>query len=133
MPNSHPSRRSRHSLPARCLDRRLPRTGFTVAELLVGLLLLTVGLIGTAGTATVLTYHTAASVRAERATNAALSKLATVRATGCVAHSGTDTDGPLTLSWTVRIGDRSASADVIVTYRELGHQRVRSYSASLLC
>ena len=111
---------------------RTPR-GFTIVALLVGLVLLTIGLIGTAGTVAVLAYHSAASARAERATLAALHKIAALRAAGCVAQTGRTTDGPFTITWTVRVGSHSAAADVVVEYRERGATRSRSYDAGFLC
>ena len=109
------------------------RQGFSLAELLVGLVLLTIGLIGTAGTATVLARHAAAALRSERATSFALSTIAELRARGCKAGAGTRTDGPITLSWEVQQAARSGRADVTVTWPHLDGSRVQRYSAAFLC
>jgi prepilin-type N-terminal cleavage/methylation domain-containing protein len=109
------------------------RRGFTLVELVVGLLLLTIGLIGSAATATVLTRYAAAAARAERATSLAVIRAAELRAGGCVATSGTRVAEPHTVSWVVRAGGRSARVDVSVSWSQFGAPRSIHHSSGFVC
>ena len=114
-------------------SRRQARGGFSLVELVVGLLLLSVGLIGGAATATLITRHATLAARAERASSLALARLAELRTGGCVGTSGSRVVEPHTVSWIVRPAGQSARVDVTVSWTQLGVVRSIHHSSAFLC
>jgi prepilin-type N-terminal cleavage/methylation domain-containing protein len=121
----------RHSTSPCETPRR--REGFTLAELIVALMLLTVGLLALASTSAFLTYEYAASARAERAAIVAGTRLETLRLAGCVSSQGTETSEGLTAVWSVILAGRTAIAAVGVAWNERGTPIVHRYATAFAC
>ena len=109
------------------------REGFTLAELIVALMLLTVGLLALAGTSAFLTYEYAASARAERAATLAGSRLETLRLAGCVPSQGAEAADGLTAVWSVIRAGRTATASVGVRWNERGTPVLHRYVTAFAC
>ena len=123
-----PSRKS--TSPALTPHRR---DGFTLPELIVALMLLTVGLLALAGTSAFLTYEYAASARAERAATLAGTRLEILRLAGCVSSQGSETSEGLTAVWSVILAGRTATASVGVAWNERGTPVVHRYATAFAC
>jgi prepilin-type N-terminal cleavage/methylation domain-containing protein len=88
------------------LDRRhaTRRPGFSIVEVLVALVLVTVGLLGIAGNGALAMRVAGAAARERRAAQRAADRLALLGSQGCaLARSGTltDPDAALSEQWTV--------------------------------
>ena len=89
------------------LSRRRTRAAFTIVEVLVALVLVTVGLLGVAGNGAVAIRVAGAAARERRATQRAADRLAVLTSQGCAAaRSGTFADasaasGAVVERWTV--------------------------------
>jgi prepilin-type N-terminal cleavage/methylation domain-containing protein len=84
--------------------RTAPRAGFSIVEVLVALVLLTVGLLAMAGGSALAVRTSAAAARERRAAQRAADRIARLVAQGCApARSGTYVDSAAALSewWTV--------------------------------
>lgn len=109
------------------------RHGFTLAELIVALMLLTVGLLALASTSAFLAYEHAASGRAERAATIAGSRLEILRAGSCASAQGTETVDGLTAAWSVASSGHTALATVRVSWAERGTAVVQRYASGFTC
>ena len=109
------------------------RNGFTLVELIVAVLLLTVGLGALAGTSTWVLRETAASRRAERAAVIAQARLELLRVGSCASGSGTATHGELVERWSVVLDERRAIAIVSVAGRDHEYLREQRYQAAFRC
>src|SRR5688572_18359179 len=109
------------------------RHGFTLAELVVALVLLTIGLLALASTSAFLAYEHAASGRAERAALIAASRLDRLRSGVCAATRGTEIVEGLTVGWSVEPAGRAALAEVRVTWLERGRTVAQHYSGGFPC
>ena len=77
--------------------------GFTIAEVLVALVLFAVALLGVAGSSALAVRVTGSALRERRAAQRGADRIASLRAQGCAsARSGTATDAALALDerWT---------------------------------
>ena len=119
--------------PATSRQRRTHRAGFSLPELVVALVLLTVGLLALASTSVFLTHEHAASGRAERAATLAGSRFEMLRASGCTPAQGTETIDGLTAVWTVTPSTRAALATVRITWRERGAPVTHRYESGFPC
>jgi prepilin-type N-terminal cleavage/methylation domain-containing protein len=128
---SRPRRPSSHSSRSDC--RRGPRHGFSLPELIIAIVLLTVGLLALATTAAFLTREHAASVRAERAASIAGSRLERLRAAGCVSASGVETVDSMHIAWSVSPSGRSALAIVSISWQERATPVRHSYESGFPC
>jgi len=124
MSDLHPSSRA---------IRDVHRDGFTLTELIVALMLLTVGLLALASTASFLTAESAASSRAERAAVVAGSRLEILRTHGCASAQGRETVGELTATWAVVASEGSALASVTVSWTERGRPIIHRYTSGIAC
>jgi Tfp pilus assembly protein PilV len=107
--------------------------GFTLAELVVGIVLLTVGVGALSSTAAWVLYETAASRRAERAAGVGRTRLELVRLGACVSGSGDiDHDG-LVERWRVSATRYAARVTVTVSYDERGRGIVQRYEGGFTC
>ena len=110
------------------------REGFTLTELIVALMLLTVGLLALASTSAFLTYEHAAAGRAESAAIIAESRLEQLRVAGCVAGGGRETvEGLLTSVWSVAIAGGTAAATVTMSWVERGVLASHGYTTGCAC
>ena len=109
------------------------RSGFTLAELIVALMLLTVGLLALASTSAFLTYEHAASGRSEHAATVAGSRLELLRAGRCATAQGTEIVDGLTTAWSVAASEHTALATVRVSWMERGAPIVQRYASGFTC
>ncbi len=123
----------RSTEPAASKHRFTQRAGFSLPELVVALVLVTVGLLALASTSVFLTYEHAASGRAERAAMLAGSRFEMLRAGGCSPAQGTETIDGLTTVWTVTPSKGTALATVRITWRERGAPVSHRYEGGFPC
>ena len=114
-------------------DERSRREGFTLTELIVALMLLTVGLLALASTSAFLTYEYAAAGRAESAAIIAESRLEQLRVAGCVAGGGRETVDGLTSVWSVAVAGGTAAATVTMSWIERGVRASHRYTTGFAC
>ena len=108
--------------------------GFTIAELLVAVVIFSVGLLALAGTASVILTTLTSTQSRTIASGVAESRFERIRATSCAARAGgsTATRG-ITESWTL---DRLARADdvtVAVTFLSNHQSRTELFRSFLPC
>ena len=108
--------------------------GFTIVELLVAVVIFSVGLLALAGTASVILTTLTSTQSRTIASGVAESRFERIRATGCAARAGgsTNTRG-VTESWTL---DRLARADdvtVAVTFLSNHQARTETFRSFLPC
>jgi len=119
--------------------RRAPRsrTGTSIVELLVALVLLSVGLLGVAGNAAIAMRAASAAARERRAAQRAADRVAELRARGCLAAgSGMLVDSAAALSerWTVGATTGAAvPVDVEVRWRGPSGSRTLLLRSGILC
>jgi Tfp pilus assembly protein PilV len=80
------------------------RSGLSVVEVLIALMLVSIGLLGIAGSSALALRSTLDAAHHRHATSLATSRLAQLSATGCtLAANGSATDAPLQIAeqWTV--------------------------------
>jgi prepilin-type N-terminal cleavage/methylation domain-containing protein len=127
----------RHAPAAHTLDRSTrssSRDGFTLAELVVALGLLTVGLLALASTSAFLTYAHAASGRAEQAAVVGGSRLEMLRAGACAPERGTEIIDGLSLAWDVTPSPGgAATATVRISWNERGVPSAQHYASAFQC
>ena len=121
------------------IDRRAAgrRAGASIVEVLVALVLLTVGLLGVAGNGAIAMRSSSAAARERRAAQRGADRVALLRAQGCLAAgSGTlvDSAAALTERWTV--GTTTGAAvpiDVEVRWRAPSGTRTLLLRSGILC
>jgi Tfp pilus assembly protein PilV len=91
------------SASTRAIRRNLRRPGLTVVEVIVALMLVSIGLLAIAGSTALALRTTLDSARRRDAAQRTTSRHAQLAATGCSAAAGTATDAAhsLTEQWTV--------------------------------
>jgi len=109
------------------------RYGFTLAELIVAIVLLTIGVGALASTAAYSIYGSAASRRTERAAMLARTRLELLRLRPCVSGSDVVAHDGLTERWTVTATPRGAIAVVAITYRERSRAAEQRYESRFPC
>jgi len=128
---------SRHISAAHPLDRSTrssSRDGFTLAELVVALGLLTVGLLALASTSAFLTYAHAASGRAEHAAVVGGSRLEMLRAGPCAPEQGAEMIDGLSVAWSLTPSPGgAATATVRVSWNERGLPSAQRYTSAFQC
>ena len=92
--------------------------GFSLVELMVAILILTVGILGLAATSAQVEQMMGWGDRIGGSAMAASARLETLRATPCasLASSGSSTSGIYSLSWTVTASGTLRTITVTVTY-----------------
>lgn len=108
--------------------------GFTIVELLVAVVIFSVGLLALAATAsTILTTLTSTQSRTIAA-NVADSRFDRIRATGCAARSaGSTTTRGITESWTLDHLARADDVTVAVTFLSNRQSRTEVFRSFLPC
>ena len=114
-------------------QRLRSRLGFTLAELIVGIVLLTVGLGALASTAAYLLYEIAASRRAERGAILGHSRLEHLRLGTCTSASGVALHDGVTERWAVVATGRHATTSVAISWRERDRDVVQRYQGGFTC
>ena len=122
--NSHAARRA-----------AAKREGFTLVELIVAILILSVGLLGMASTSAVVLRQMSGGAKQSIAAAVAQSRMEILRANRCgTATSGTATTRGLSESWTVTPLTRSDSVRVVVSWTaRSGITRTNSYNSRIPC
>ena len=127
------TQRARASDPTESRAAILDRHGFTLAELIVGVMLLTVGLGALAGTSAWTFRESVSARRVERAANLARSRLELLRLGPCGAASGVEVHGDLIERWSVSQNRLGALATVAIAQRDSGRMREQRYHAAFPC
>lgn len=121
--------------PRRGVRRARSRSGFTLVELMVAMMILAVGVLGLAATAGSVTRNMAGGRRNTIAANVAASRLERLRANPCTTlTSGTDTVRGIVSVWDVAQVPRGVAITETVTFRTpQGRLRVRVYKTTIPC
>jgi type II secretory pathway pseudopilin PulG len=112
------------------------RSAFSVVEVLVALMLVSVGLLGMAGTSALSLRTAATAARERRATRRATTRLAILAAAGCGrARSGALDESDLRERWTVAPPrDGMSLVEVSIDWRERGPEwRSMLLPSAVLC
>jgi Tfp pilus assembly protein PilV len=113
------------------------RTGISVVEVLVALVLLAIGLLGVAGNGAIAVRASSAAARERRAAQRAADRVTQLRAQGCLAaRSGTlaDSSAALTERWTVGATTTAAvPIDVEIRWRAPSGERMLVLRSGILC
>jgi prepilin-type N-terminal cleavage/methylation domain-containing protein len=111
--------------------------GFTIAEVLVALVLFAVALLGVAGSSALAVRVTGSALRERRAVQRAADRIATLRAQGCTAaRSGSATDVALALDerWTTSSMPTGVTLlDEQVRWRTVHGTRTLLLRSAILC
>ena len=110
------------------------RTGLTIVELLIAIVILTVGVLALAATAGLVAAHVGDGGRLTGAAHAARSTLDSLRGVPCAGlTSGSVTRGGVTLSWTTTRD--SLAADIVVAVGSSLRRRSRTdaYRGTVPC
>lgn len=110
--------------------------GFTIVEVLVAVLVLTVGLLGLATTAALVTRMVAQGDRYTEAATLASRRFEILRSRGCSSLSnGSETVGRFTVSWTVAstAGGKARTVTVTVVSPTGRGRRTDTFSNTIIC
>jgi Tfp pilus assembly protein PilV len=110
--------------------------GFTIAEILVAILVLTVGLLGLVSTAGVVTRMIGQGQRYSEVSNLANERFEILRAQGCpAAGTGSEARGAFTIAWRVTdaAGGKARALQVIVTSPTPRGTRADTLSTTQVC
>jgi Tfp pilus assembly protein PilV len=111
--------------------------GVSIVEVLVALVLLTVGLLGVAGNGAIAMRASSAAARERRAAQRAADRVAQLRAQGCAAaRSGTLVDPAAAISERWTVGATTSAAvpiDVEVRWRAPSGSRTLLLRSGILC
>lgn len=118
-------------------------SGFTLVEVLVAIVVLTIGLIALVGTSAMVTRMIARGKVETRVAQAASRRMETLRlaaystsprcTAGTFANGGPVTTGGLTESWTVPVAGKVRNVQVQVTYRTVRGPRTASLQTRIEC
>jgi len=115
----------------------LQRSGASIVEVLVAIVLLAIGLLGVAGNAAIAMRASGSSARERRAIQRAADRVAALREQGCAAaRSGTVVDAAAALSerWTVDpVAASAVLVDVEVRWRAPAGERTLLLRSGFLC
>lgn len=110
------------------------RSGFTIVELLVAIVILTIGLIALAGTAGIVASHVGDGGRLTSAAHAARSVIDSLATRPCGSlTSGTAARGGIVVGWTVTVDSTAAMVELRVGSPLRRGRRQDSYEAVIPC
>lgn len=117
--------------------RRPRRAGFTIVEVVVAVMILSVGVLGLAGAAAIVTRMMGASEMQSDASTVAAARFEILRGTRCPLTSGTASNAGISERWTVQAlgnaGYRMYEVMDSVTYQNRNGQRGKSYRSVVQC
>ena len=117
--------------------RRQRRAGFTIVEVVVAVMILSVGVLGLAGAAAIVTRMMGASEIQSDASTVAAARFEILRGTRCPLASGSASNAGINESWTVQAlgnaGYRMYEVMDSVTYMNRDGQRGKSYRSVVQC
>lgn len=119
----------------RALRRRSgSRRGYTLVEMLVAIMLFTIGLLAMAGTASLVTVALAGSRTRSVAAAVAESRFDRLRAQACSAHtSGTAVTRGVREDWSVQQLARADDVTVVVTIKSNRRTKTQSFRTYIPC
>ncbi|HKI94772.1 MAG TPA: prepilin-type N-terminal cleavage/methylation domain-containing protein [Gemmatimonadales bacterium] len=113
------------------------RRGFTIVEVLIAVLVLTVGMLGLVTTAALTTRMIGQGQRYTEASTLASQRFEILRARSCTALAdSTETQGAYTVGWTVASADGGKSRVITVTVTSptgAGTARTDTFTTKRLC
>ena len=113
------------------------RSGLSIVEVLVALVLFAVGLLGVVGNGAIAVRSASAAARERRAVQRAADRIGRLRAQGCLAAASgafTDTAAALTERWTVgTVTAVAVPVDVEVRWRAPSGTRTLALRSGILC
>lgn len=117
---------------------RAKRAGFTIIEIMVAVVILSIGILGLAATAAVVTRQMTGAVHQNVAANVAYSRMERLRTGNCVAMlDSSNTSGVTTRNvtekWTVQRLDNAIGVDLTITYKVRGVQKSQFYHSEFPC
>ena len=113
---------------------RRTRAGFTLVELMVAMLMFTVGLLALASTSAVVVSQMGDAGRMGVAASAAQTRIERLRSGGCTtAQTGSNAARGVSESWSVTPMTRSARIDVTITYNTRRGLRSQTYRSMMRC
>ncbi|HUF26332.1 MAG TPA: prepilin-type N-terminal cleavage/methylation domain-containing protein [Gemmatimonadaceae bacterium] len=111
-----------------------PRRGFTLVELMVTIVLLTVGMLGMAGTTAMMTRQIGGGARMALAATAAQARFETLRSADCASLSaGSASARGITEVWTVTALPRAVQITDTVKFATTRGQRTHAYRSLIPC
>jgi prepilin-type N-terminal cleavage/methylation domain-containing protein len=117
-----------------CKPRVKARAGFTLVEVMVAMMIMTIGLLGLASTSAVVVRQMGDAGRMGVAASVAQSRIEKLRLATCTASStGTSTARGVSETWTITPQVRSARIDVTITYATRRGMRSQSYRSTVPC
>jgi prepilin-type N-terminal cleavage/methylation domain-containing protein len=120
--------------PATSRGTRRSRSGVTMIEMMVALVIIGVGLLALAGSATLVTRLMGGGTRQALAATLAQSRLEQLRATSCATlASGTDTTRSIVTKWTVTTITRGRDVTLTVKYPMARGPRIQSFRTVVPC
>jgi prepilin-type N-terminal cleavage/methylation domain-containing protein len=118
----------------RFVRRGRNRRGFTLVELVVAIMVISIGVIGLASTAGAVTRQMGGGRRMLIASNVARARLEWFAAQNCATLStGSANSRGVAEAWTVTQGTLSVQVQLGVTYTTTRGNRTQSYSARIPC
>jgi prepilin-type N-terminal cleavage/methylation domain-containing protein len=120
---------------ARALPRASTRGGFSLVEMIVAIVLLSVGLLALAGTTGAVTDLMVDGARQTEAGSIAQRRFETLQGTACTSIAGgSATTGVFGESWTVtNVGSTSKRVSLTVTYTQYGSSKSQTFNTVIRC
>jgi type IV pilus modification protein PilV len=115
-----------------------PRDGFTIVEVMVAIVVLSIGILGLAATAGVVVRQMTGAVHQSVAANVAYSRMERIRTGNCVAmkdSSGTATTRNVKEKWVI-VGTAGSHALVVsdtISFIVRGKTKVQAYTSEFPC
>jgi prepilin-type N-terminal cleavage/methylation domain-containing protein len=120
--------------PRRTRAPRSARRGMTLAELMVAIVVMSVGVLGLAASSAVVTRMIGGGASQTLAATSAQAHIEQLRSRPCAAMAGgVDTVRGIVTSWTTQPIIRGVSVDMTVQYNTVRGPRTRSYRSILPC
>lgn len=108
--------------------------GFSLIELMIAMIILTVGVLGLAGSARLVTSMTGKGGRYGGSASVASSRFETLRATTCASlANGSATTGKFSESWTITTSSLLRTISLTISYRDGTSTRTANFSTTISC